>query len=796
MLKFFDRYVLKEVVPPFFLGLLIYSFVLLMNQLLQLSEMFIARGVSLGATLKLLLYLVPAILAFSVPMSVLMGILAGLSRMSTDSEVTAVKTLGISPARMLRPLLLFAFAGWALTSILTLDLAPCFNFKWIQTLTDSVLNAERPEFKPREFNESVSNMVLYFHDAGKDNAWRKVFLYFSDPPDQPRIVLAGQGRLDVYPQSKRAVLDLRDVLQHSGTVSDPEKEDYRVTTASQIAEEIDAASLFPSFTAEKRMREKNIVELYSGLRALRVETALLERDRRDVERRRLGPQHPQRLQNEQARGQARGNRRGYLVEIHKKFALPFACLIFVFLGMPLGSSTKKGGRTSGFTISIVIILVYYICITAGEKTAMDGRISPFIGMWGGNILLGLFSIWLYVQSARETRVLSRLGRPSLKEGSGIRKLVRRLRWPRLSVPFPNILDRYLIRRYLSISALIFVSLISVSIIVTFFDRIGSLYEHKKSLSMLWAYIRYRIPEFTHFSLPVTALMATLLTLGLFTKFNELTAMKACGISIYRAVLPLAFLAVLVGGLAYHIQENVLPYSNKKAEDLWNKINDRPAQSYSYQNRRWVADKSGARFYHYNYFDPKTSTFSQLSIFDLDVSRWTIVRRYYAEKAVLNDQTLQLVSGWVREFSGRLQTEFAKQKPIDIPLPEGKSLFLREEGKEPGQMNFGELRRYISDVKALGFDTSRFEVDLSSKISFPFVALIMTLLGIPFAFSMGKRGALVGIGVSLAISIVYWVAIGVFRSLGYISVLNTFLAAWGPNLIFGLVGLYLLLRLRT
>jgi LPS export ABC transporter permease LptG len=353
----------------------------------------------------------------------------------------------------------------------------------------------------------------------------------------------------------------------------------------------------------------------------------------------------------------------------------------------------------------------------------------------------------------------------------------------------------MVRRYLFICTLVFLSLISISIIVTFFDRIGNLYEHNKPVSMLLGYIRFRIPEFIHFSLPVTALMGALITLGLFTKFNEITAMKACGISVYRAVMPLVLLAVIIGGLAFHIQENVLPYANKKAEEMWNKINDRPIQSYSYENRRWVADREGKRFYHYIYYDPKTSVFNPLSIFDVDKDGWTISRRIFAEKATLDGQTLRLEDGWLREFSGDMQVKFEKRKIMDETLPEGKDLFLRE-GKEPEQMTYGELRRYIRDIRGRGFDTVRFRVDLSSKISFPFVALIMTFLGIPFAFSMGKRGALVGIGVSLAISIVYWVAIGAFRSLGYVNVLSAFLAAWGPNLIFGLIGLYLLFRLRT
>jgi len=797
MLKYFDRYILKEVIPPFGLGLLIFSFVFLMDWLLRSPELFIAKGVSLGVTLKLLIYLVPAILAFTVPMSVLMGILAGLSRLSSDSEVTAIKTLGIRPFRMLRPLLVFALGGWILTSLLTLYLAPYFNYQWDQTLAASVLNKAELQFNAREFNESTANMVLFIEDINQDKSWRDVFLYFTDTADEPRIVLARRGQMHVYPEAKRAVLELFDSIQHSGSLSDPEKY-YRVESSTHINQELEAENLFPSYSPEKRVRMKNIGELGQGLKAIEARRPLLDLDRRDIERRRLQKDDFQSIENAAAIAQVEHDRRAYQVEIHKKYALPFACWIFVFLGLPLGSSTRKGGRTSGFTLSIVIILVYYILITAGEKTAMDGRISPLIGIWGGNILFGLFSLFLFSRAARDLPVFAsvlsfarrfRRAKAAPSETAGGR------RGPRLSLPFPNILDRYLIRRYLFIGVLIFASLISISVIVTLFDRIGNIYEHHKPLSMLLTYIRYRIPEFIHFSLPVTALMSVLLTLGLFTKSNEITAMKACGISVYRVVAPLIVLAVLVGGLAFHIQENILPRSNKKAEEAWNRINDVTPRTYSYENRRWVLSKNGDRFYHYSYFDPKTSTFNRLSIFDLDFSRWTIARRIFAEKAVLKGSSLSLENGWIREFAGDTQVKFEKRTAADLPLAEGESLFL-EEGREPGLMTYGELRRHIQDVGNMGFDTAHFRVDLGAKVSFPFVALIMTLLGIPFAFSMGKRGALVGIGIGLSVSIVYWVAIGIFLSLGYVGFLNAFLAAWGPNLIFGLIGLSLLFRLRT
>jgi len=796
MFKLFDRYIVREIAPPFFLGLLVYSFVMLMNQLLQLPALFIAKGATLSVTVKLLVYLVPAILAFTVPMSVLMGILAGLSRLSSDSEITAFKTLGISPRRMLRPLVLFAFAGWLLTSVLALYLAPNFNFRWVQTYTESVVDKVQLQVNPREFFDYIPNTMIFVQDITEQKNWQNIMVYFTDTPETPRLVLARRGRLNFYPQARRATLELYDVVQHANAVSDPE--DYSVSSTAYSEQEIDIQNLYASILAEKRVREKNIRELFLGLQEIRKNRALLEIEKDGLLRKNVPKNDIQSIRNGNALMAADSERRSHLVEIHKKLALPFVCWIFVFLGLPLGVSTKKGGRTSGFTLSLVIILIYYICLTAGEKFALEGRISPFLGMWGGNFLFGALGLILFIRYAREAPRLSLFHRPApIRAAAGRVRKKRFLAWPRLSLPFPNILDRYIIRKYTAIAILAFLSLVSVSVIITVFERLGPLFEHHKPMSMLLAYIRFRIPEFVHFSLPVTALTATLVSLGLFTKFNEVTAMKACGISVYRAVVPVILMAVLVGGLAFHIQERVLPQSNKKAEEIWNKINDVSPRSYSYINRRWVANKGRDRFYHYSYFDPAKAVFSQLSVFDMDTTHWALKRRFYADKGALAGNVLRLENGWLREFAGETPKNSSLRvfKTMELPLQEAKNYFTKE-SREPSQMTFRELRQYVREVQEMGFETVSFRVDLSSKISFPFVALVMTLLGIPFAFSMGKRGALVGIGVSLAIAMVYWVAIGVFKNLGYVNFLNVFFAAWGPNLIFGLLGLYLLFRLRT
>ena len=803
MFKFFDRYIIKEIIPPFFIGLLIYAFVLLMNQVFLLSELFIAKGVALRVVAQIFLYLIPSVLAFAVPMAVLMGILAGLSRLSTDSEVVAFKSLGISNLRLLRPVLVFALGGWLVTSYLSLYLAPRFNHKWVLTLTRSVLAKVQLKINPREFNESIPDVVLFIQDITQENRWKNIFVHLSRPGEEPRAIFARTGRLNFFPEIKRATLELVEGSIHSVPPNDPER--YSITFFDRVEEEINVETLFAQFSSEKRVREKDIGELLAEVEKIKERRVEIDRDRTKLAAFPEAEAEARRKEIEYRLWQNDREWRSHWLEIHKKFALPFVCFIFVLMGIPLGMSTKKGGRTSGFTISLGIILVYYILITAGEKMAMDGLISPFLGMWGPNLVFLAAAAYLFARSSKEYPLLGLFSRFGRKRGARtilIRVRVsprgrRLLSWsrPRLSLRFPNILDRYIMRKYLAIFTLVFLGLLSISVIVTFFERIDNVYEHNKSLALFVTYIQYRIPEFSHYILPVTTLTATLLTLGLMAKFNEITAMKACGISVYRLIFPVLFMALVVSLFSFALQERILPRANNKAEEIWNSINDRPPRSYSYVNRHWVLGREKNRIYHYDFFDPGPSVFSRLSIFDIDLSSWALSGRTYAAKAYLRGDRLRLVEGWERTFSGGLPAGFEVQPEREMAEVETKDYFLKD-WKEPVQMTYSELRKYTAEIEEMGFEASRFKVDLNSKISFPFICLIMTLLGIPFAFSMGTRGTLVGIGLSIVIAMVFWGAIGVFRSLGYVEFLGPFLAAWTPNLVFGLIGAYLLFRLRT
>jgi lipopolysaccharide export LptBFGC system permease protein LptF len=240
---------------------------------------------------------------------------------------------------------------------------------------------------------------------------------------------------------------------------------------------------------------------------------------------------------------------------------------------------------------------------------------------------------------------------------------------------------------------------------------------------------------------------------------------------------------------------VLPYSNRKAEEAWSLINDVPPRNYNRLDHRWVMSRDRGRIYNYGYFDPGESAFSRISIYDLDSNSWTVRNRIFAKKGFLKDKILFLDDYWERDFKDGGTGIFEQNKEKSLTLNENMDFFLKE-WKEPDQMSYRELKDYIKNIEESGFDAVKFKVDLNYKLSFPLASLIMALLGIPFAFTMGKRGALFGLGLSVVIAMMYWVAIGFFKNLGYINYLNVFLAAWGPILLFGLVGIYRLFMLRT
>jgi LPS export ABC transporter permease LptG len=318
--------------------------------------------------------------------------------------------------------------------------------------------------------------------------------------------------------------------------------------------------------------------------------------------------------------------------------------------------------------------------------------------------------------------------------------------------------------------------------------------------MLMTYLAWATPQFLSYIIALAVLLSALVTIGLLTKNSELIVMRACGISLYRTAVPLIVFAAIASGLLFAMEERVLATSNRQAERLNKIIRTGSPQTFDVLNRKWLVAKNGDVF-HYQYYDPRKQELNGLSVFTFDETARALVGRVYASKATWDPgpsktaNTWKLDHGWSRRFGSKFDDkDFTTFEARTVPL-EPADYFVTD-APAPERMTYGELRGYITELRASGYDVLEHEVGLNRKVAFPFVTLVMTLIAVPFAVTTGRRGAMYGIGVGIVLALVYWTMISIFAAIGAGGVISPVLAAWAPNLIFGAAAAVLLLTVRT
>jgi LPS export ABC transporter permease LptG len=356
--------------------------------------------------------------------------------------------------------------------------------------------------------------------------------------------------------------------------------------------------------------------------------------------------------------------------------------------------------------------------------------------------------------------------------------------------------------------------VSIYFLGDFMDLIDDFQQNKPGASVIVHYYAFYLWQMCFTVAPIAVLVGVLVTLGLLARRNEITAMKAGGISVYRAALPVLGAGLAASLLLYGMQEWVLPRTNKVAAMDKNRIKGRAAQSSDQFDRRWVLASDG-RFYNFDYIvesrqpgahGPDDREFSAygFSTYDVDQKTWQLRDRVFASRAVWSHatRTYDLERGWRRALgpdATSFQT-FQNQRVRAIGRDPGGEIeppsYFRREEKPSDTMGFGELHKYIASLESRGFDVAKLRVQLHRKLAFPTVGLVMTLLAVPFSFVVARHGALYGIGIAIVIAIVYWAMLGTFEALGNSGYLTPSLAAWAPNLMFGAAGLYMILTLRT
>ena len=792
-MRILTRYILKEIASHALIGIGLFTFVIFMRDLGRLFELIVRNSAPLPSVLEIFLYTLPTTFTVTLPMGVLVGILVGLSRMAADSELTAMRASGMGVGIFLRAVSVFAIGALALGLFNTIYLAPKSAVA-LDRLQERLKSSQASfEVQPRVFYEGFKNIVLYVQDvipSHNQALWRGIFLADISDPASPNITLAQQGAL-ISDAPDKLRFHLEDGTQQQ--IVPKVKDQYSITT-------FDSTEIPIALPSDDKVHDLLPVNEL-GLRALLSNAARERKAALTVRKSDPGSYTYDLIKA-----------RYYELEFHRRFALPTACLVLAMVGIPLGLSARKGGKSTGFILTILLVIVYYFFTLIGVQMARQGKMSPWFGSWMGNIfffIAGVILLWrvdrmpieignlagfwkTLLQKLQNVGTARSSGRSFGKRGEPSHQHRRRF-----SARFPLILDDMILRDFALYLTMILASFLVLALVFTFFELLTDIVRNRVPLVTVAEYLWNLSPSLLYLMAPMGVLLAVLITFSLMDKSSELIAMKASGFSVYRATLPIIVIAAIFAAVLFLFDQVYIPHTNREQEILRNEIKGKPAQTYLQADRKWIFGQNN-EIYYYRFFDPETNSFGGISIFEFDPNTFQLTRRIHAERAHWEERLHKWVfeEGWTRTLRGSSIQDY---RNFDVAtfneLSEDPSYF-KKEVKQSSEMNYEELRRYIDDLQQSGFDTVRLKVQLQKKIAFPAIALVMAVLAIPFSASGRRGGALVGVAVAIGIAVVYWMTSGLFEAMGNANQLPAILAAWAPDFIFGLAGGYMLLRVPT
>ncbi|GJL80165.1 MAG: LPS export ABC transporter permease LptF [Nitrospinaceae bacterium] len=368
-MKLLDRYIFSELLKVFLISAAAVTLVLYLDKFLLIADMLVRWGVGIVDLFLLILYLAPAYLAVTIPMSVLVATVVVFNHFSATNEWTAMKVGKWSFLRLLAPGIAFSCMSWVLSSAIIFIALPWGNQSYKDLIHDLIHNRTRIEIEPRVFNREFSNLILYVKQREKDSHFKGIFISNMGKPEAPQIISAEEGFLQKSADASKIHFQLK-----KGTIHEVNRSAGNYQTVN-----FDGYDLIMDIPAPVRMTTKPFVadrELSPGELVERIE---------QYERQGLKTSGP-------------------AVELSKKFSIPFACLVFALLGIPLGIQSGGAGKTGGLAICLGIILAYYFCLISSQDLGKLGAINPYLSVWIPNIAVLLPAIFMAYKMQKESSV--------------------------------------------------------------------------------------------------------------------------------------------------------------------------------------------------------------------------------------------------------------------------------------------------------------------------------------------------------------------------------------------------------
>jgi LPS export ABC transporter permease LptG/LPS export ABC transporter permease LptF len=755
--------VIKTIFPYGLAALVLLTAILFAQQTGRYFESVFRGVMPAGFVYGLALSLLPAVLVFTIPMSILCGTIIGLGRMSSDSELVAMRAAGVSTWRTLWPALAIGLIATGATCYLNLKEAPRAQKQLRSVVLRSALYKLDSPVEPRTFTSDFPGYVIYVRDGDKIHGqWGRVFIQTQEADHSTNLITARAGRIDS--SAEKSELVLQDAMKTKVPPPGARDQSYVVERLEllRIVFNTGRASLL-----EKLQKpEGNPDEM--GLTELRQRA-------------------------EQTTGTEQRDAR---IIFHKRLALAMTPFVFSLFGAALGLRMRRGSRGFGILVSLLILLVYYLATLAGDQLARAGTVAPVLGAWFSTALTLTMGVLILLSRQREFRIFGRRGQtPQITDnesssGPAAQRLGRRLS----IASFPTLLDVGIVRTMVLSFVFGFITLVLIFDIFTTFELWKFIAANRASVRLVGEYLFYLLPLISVELFPGSVLVAVLLTYALIARRREAVAWWASGQSVYRLMLPGLLFAVAVATGGWFIQERIMPQANVRQDSLRARIRGNIAQMSAGAERRWLVSTDGSRIYAYD-FDEQKQSLIKPAIYEFDDHQVELKRFINGEegKWLPSGQFQISKANWINLDQPKVARESAAQ--LEISGVEPPAAF-KPTVDRPSQLDSTGLRNYVKALKARGADTSALAVALQRKYAAPFSVIVMALIGMPLAISFGRRSTVIALCSAVAVSLAFWLISGGFQQLGEHALLPPAPAVWTPIVIFACGGLYLISRVRT
>jgi LPS export ABC transporter permease LptG len=787
--------IFKEALPFTAISFFILTTLVFVQQVGKYSGIILSFQASTQITLRFLLSLIPGIIIITLPVALLLGTVMACSRLSTDGELTAAQSLGISKINLALPFLTLGLLGALFTFHLSSQVAPK-ALKQLKNLRAKILLEEAStQIRPRVFITSFPNVLLHVQDVDpRTGDWLGVFILQQDPSrgisrlltsergllritTAPRITLEAQlyrgvsleNRTDPAQNTQPAAIS--NQAANSQAASDFEKLSIKLTEkGADNGEAIDASSDFSLMTLTEVARAaKGAPEAKARLRAR--------------------------------------------VEWHKRLALSLACLTLTCVTFIFALRGKRFSTRPRTVVMILFVaMAFYLVLVAGQNLALSGSLPAWLGVWLSNILLSIYIFKSFISNKQFFPVSAltgifpapgnrsqRLQETAQKSSSEEDKKGESQQSKPSGFSLINLINYLIVSEVTKYYLLALLALVVTSVVFTLFDLIPAMAKSGTSVGYTTSYLLYLAPQLAYYVSPFAMLVAILTGCSVLARTNQFVILACAGQGKWRITTAILITAFSLGFGLWLFSDYLLPFTNREQDIRYHKIKNRQLEQTTIAfGKKWVLGKNNI-IYSYQRIDGDNSLVNT-SMFHLSPSNGVIERATHFGKATqLSANTWQAAEGWIDTIKPNLTIE---RMPLQtdnqtVRIEDGSSLFKRTVN-ESSKMSSNELNDYISQLKGIGIGTTELQLDLRKRIAFPFSCLTLALLAIPFAnIRRARRSSpMISIALGVGISLVFWLLMTLFEAAGKQSSLPVSMAVWGPQILLLAMGMYLNFRYRS